>query len=67
MLVYTDVSGQPIGPISGSQNAGLDFDIGRLVVAVSAVRQCADVRHVSGSMFRCVDCVRRSVLGTPTV
>jgi len=67
MLVYTDVSGQTIGPIFRGQNAGLDFDIRQLIIAVSAVRQCADVRHVFGSMLRCVDCVRRRVMETPTV
>jgi hypothetical protein len=57
MLVYTDVSGQTIGPILRGQNAGLDFDIRQLIVAVNAVRQCADVRRVSGSVLRYVDCV----------
>jgi len=56
MLVYTDVLGQPIGPIFRGQMQGVDFDIRQLIVAVNAVLQCADVRDVSGSMLRCVDC-----------
>jgi len=55
MLVYTDVLGQPVGPIFRGQVQGVDFDIRQLIVAVNAVLQCADVRDVSGSMLRCVD------------